>query len=130
MVFISSWFTVHESTFDSQSLLQMLRQFGDLHALLLPGVSVAHGDGLVFERLMVNGNAKRRAYLVLPRVELADAARVVVDGAHRGLQILLDSLRKRDELRLVLRERQHRDFYRRERGGEFWGGAVFVLVGS
>src|SRR3712207_6986376 len=38
------------------------------------------GDGLVFERLVVDRDAEGRADLVLPRVELADAARVVVDG--------------------------------------------------
>ncbi len=63
----------------------MLLQVGDFDALLFPGVAVADGDGFVFERLMVNRDAEGRSRLVLPRVEFADAACVVLDGAHRGL---------------------------------------------
>src|SRR5215213_8917267 len=37
-----------------QAALQVLAQVRDLDALLLPGVTVAHGDGLVFERLVVD----------------------------------------------------------------------------
>src|SRR5215212_1188437 len=77
--------TTAMSALDSQSLLQVVGQLGRLDALLPPRVAVADGDGLVFERLVIDGDAEGRADLVLPRVELADAARVVVDGAHRGL---------------------------------------------
>src|SRR5215218_1949161 len=104
---------------DSQTLPQILAQLGRLDALLIPGVAVADGDGLVFERLVIDGDAEGRADLVLPRVELADAARVVVDGAHRGLQLLLDVPRHRDDLGLVLRERQHGDLDGREFRVEF-----------
>src|SRR3954471_11160686 len=105
----------HSLRFTSQhSLSQVFRKLRSLDALLLPRVAVAHGDGLVFERLVVDGDAEGRAYLVLTRVELADAARVVVDGAHRGLKLRLYLPRQRDYLRLVLREREHGDFYRRE----------------
>src|ERR1700754_2087060 len=97
------------SSLQSHSLPQVFRKLRGFDALLLPSVAVADGDGLVFERLVVDGDAEGRAYLVLSRVELADAARVVVDGAHRGLQLLLDGLRHRDYLRLVLREREHRN---------------------
>ena len=48
---------------------------------LLPhGVAVADGHGPVLQALEVDGDAERRADLVLAAVELADGARVVVDG--------------------------------------------------
>src|ERR1700755_2218785 len=99
-----------------------------LDALLLPRVAVADGDGLVFERLVVDGDAEGRAYLVLPRVELAYAARVVVDGAHRRLRLALHVLRHRDDLGLVLRERQHGDLYGRELWVDFQYDARLALV--
>ncbi len=63
----------------------MIFEVGNLDSLLLPCVAVADGDGFVFKRLVIDGDAERRSDLVLPRVEFADAACVVLDGAHRGL---------------------------------------------
>src|SRR5829696_6963242 len=114
---------------DPQPLLQILAQLGRFDALLTPGVAVADGDGLVFERLVIDGDAEGRADLVLAGVELADAARVVVDGAHRGLQLLPDALRHRDDLGLVLREREHGDLDGRELWVQTQNHPLLALVG-
>ena len=45
----------------------MAGQIGDFHALLLPGVAITHGHGLVFQRLMVDGDAERCSDFVLSR---------------------------------------------------------------
>src|SRR5215208_3632132 len=114
---------------DPQPPLQILAQLGRFDALLTPGVAVADGDGLVFERLVVDGDAEGRADLVLARVELADAARVVVDGAHRGLQLRLDGLRHRDDLGLVLGQREHGDLDGRQLRVELEDDSLLALVG-
>src|SRR4051812_20776940 len=79
-------------------LLQNGGQFAMGGALLGHRVAIAHGDGAVLEALEIDGDAERGADLVLPAVELADGARVVVDGAQPlGLQLALDSARQLDE---------------------------------
>ena len=70
-----------------QSVPQIFGKRIDANAFLLPGVTVTNGDGVVFERLMVDGDAERSADLVLSGVEFADASGVVVNGAHRGLKV-------------------------------------------
>src|SRR5437764_737193 len=73
--------------------------------------SVMNGDLIIFERLMINGHAKRSADLVLPCVALSDIAAVVEEGAHssRGLQALLDPLGHFHDIRLVAGERNDGD---------------------
>ena len=44
---------------------------------LLHGIPVPHGDGLVLQGIEVDGDAQRRADLVLPAVALADLAGVL-----------------------------------------------------
>lgn len=46
-------------------------QVGDVDACLSHGVALAQGDGIVFERLMVDGDAEGRAYGILATVALA-----------------------------------------------------------
>lgn len=46
-------------------------QVGDVDACLSHGVALAQGDGIVFERLMVDGDAEGCAYGILATVALA-----------------------------------------------------------
>src|SRR5262245_49908469 len=60
---------------------------------LCPGVAVAHRDGLVGERLAVDGDAERRARLVHARVALPDALLgVVLAGPDAASQVVVDAL--------------------------------------
>ena len=63
-------------------LFQITFQHIDIHSLLLPSITVADGNGVVFERLVIDRNAERRTDFVLSSVEPADAAGVVVNGTH------------------------------------------------
>ena len=67
---------------------------------------------------MIDCDAERRADLVLAGVEFADAAGVVVNRAHRGLEVVFELLCKRDDLVVVLCERQDGDLYRGQFGRE------------
>src|SRR5205807_1719729 len=67
-------------------LEQVRREVRDLHPFLLPGIAIAHGNGFVFERLMIDGDAEWRADFILTRVQLSDTARVVVNRAHDWLE--------------------------------------------
>ena len=58
---------------------------------------------------MIDCDTERRPNLVLTRVELANAAGVVVHGTHHGLQRTLDGFGHTHDLRFVFGERQHRD---------------------
>src|SRR5689334_8308606 len=87
-------------------------QVGHGDADLLHGIAVPDGDGLILQRLEIDRDAKRRADLILPAIEFADAGGVVVDGAHLAgrLKRVLDALGEGDDLRFVLFERQDGDF--------------------
>src|SRR3954462_4434813 len=85
----------------------------DGHPLLGHAVALAHGDGLIMQRVEVDGHAERRADLVLAAVAPADGARVVevdvpVVAQHGG-----DVPRLRGEVR-VARQREHGDLHGRE----------------
>ena len=53
-------------------------QVGDVDACLSHGVALAQGDGIVFERLMVDGDAEGGADLVFPAIALADGTGFVI----------------------------------------------------
>ena len=86
---------------------------------------------------MIDGDAERRSDLVLPRVALSDIAAVVEHRPQpsRRLQVPLDPLRHLHHVRLVARQRNHRDLHRREirmqmQHGSFLAAFEFlVLVG-
>ena len=94
-------------------------QIRNLHALLFPGIAIAHGDSFVFQRLMIDGNTEGRADLVLPRVKLSDSAGVVVDRAQRRLQRTLDRLRQPTISGLFFASGKNRGFDRRQLGCSF-----------
>src|SRR5687767_3120079 len=82
----------------SESFHQMLLQIRDFNAFLFPGIAVAHCYRLVLQRLMVHRHTERRSNLILSRIELADATRIVIDSTQRRLQRLLDRLRQANNL--------------------------------
>ena len=90
----------------------------DRHALLRHRVAVAHRDRAVLERIDVDGDAPRRADLVLASIQLADRGRVVVDRHRVPLQVVLDAVAQLDDLGPLLEQRQDRDLVRREVGVE------------
>ena len=59
-------------------MAQLAREVGDGHADLGHGVALPDGDGGIVERVEVNGDAQRRADLVLSPVSPPDALGVVV----------------------------------------------------
>src|ERR1044072_278479 len=85
----------------------------DRDPLLGHAVALADGDRVVLQRVEVDGDAERRADLVLPAVAAADGARVVevdvpVVAQHGG-----DVARLRREIR-VAGQREHGHLDRRE----------------
>src|SRR5262249_20159966 len=66
----------------AQTLFQIPVQGVYRDTILEHRVAVANGDLIIFERLMIDGHAKRSADLVLPCVALSDIAAVVEKGAH------------------------------------------------
>ena len=66
-----------------QPLQQLVAQRRGRHAHLLERVAVAQRDGVVLHRLAVDGDAPRRADLVLAAVALADRAALVELGRHQ-----------------------------------------------
>src|SRR5882672_11420783 len=101
----------------AELLLERGHELGDRDAGLRHRVALADRDLLVLERLEVDGDAERRADLVLPPVAPPDGLRLVVRGHEVGPQRRRDLARERREL-LVLRERQDRHLVRRELLGE------------
>src|SRR5207247_10873900 len=77
----------------SQTLFQIAVQGVYRDTILEHRIAVANGDLIIFERLMINGHAKRSADLVLPCVALSDIDAVVEVGAHSclGVQAVLAS---------------------------------------
>src|SRR3989344_7828958 len=53
-------------------------QFTDFNSFLLHGIPVADGDGVVFEGIEINGQAKNRADFILPAIPASNGARLVV----------------------------------------------------
>ena len=99
-----------------QALVEQLAHAADRHAHLLERVAVAHRDGVVLERLVVDRDRPGRADLVLAAVAAADrAARVELDlevraqlGGERGGALALRGV--------VAEQRQDRRLDRRDRG--------------
>ena len=77
---------------------------------------------------MIHGHAERRADFVLPRVELADTASVVIDGAHDRLQRTLDRFGHPDDFGFVLGQRENGDFNWRHRVMKFENDARLAFV--
>ena len=82
-----------------------LKQVGDGNTHLFGAVAVAHGHGVVLERVEVDGDAPRCAHLVLASVALADALGDVVVAHEVGLERLEHLAGQRLE-RVLLRQRQ------------------------
>src|SRR5207302_11412628 len=80
------------------------------------GAAMANSDLMVFQRLVVNCYAERRADLILPRITFADIAAVVEERSHAPgrLQALLDALGHLDHVGLVARQWNDGNLYRRE----------------
>src|SRR5512132_2408292 len=80
-----------------EARVERLREGGDGDPLLGQRVAVAERDGVVLERLVIDGDAVGRADLVLAAVPLADRAAVVVLALQRG------ALERRVDLSRALR---------------------------
>ncbi len=63
-------------------------EVGDVDAGLFHGVAVAQGDGVVFQGLVVDGDAERCADCILTAVALADGILFVVVGGEVKLEII------------------------------------------
>src|SRR5712691_6764567 len=55
-----------------QALPHLLSNACQRHARLLERITVAQGDGLILQRLPIDGETVRRADLILPRIPAAD----------------------------------------------------------
>src|SRR5579885_553672 len=73
-----------------------------VNADLRHAVALADGNGLVVQRLEVDGDAERRTYLVLATIAPPDVGDVVVLRHHNALQLLVEALRRLKQFRLVL----------------------------
>src|SRR6266498_2885087 len=65
-----------------QSLLQISFKLRDLYAFLFPRIAIAHRHRFILERLMIHGDAERRANLVLTRVEFSNASGIIINSAY------------------------------------------------
>ena len=106
----------------------MLLEIRNFNPLLLPGIAIANRDCFVFQRLVVHRHTERRSDLVLSRVEFSDPAGIVINSAQSWLQLALDRLCHRDNLRFVFRQRQNRSFNWRQRGMELQYHPHLALV--
>ena len=72
-----------------QPFFQISFQRIDGDAILQHRVAMADGHLLIFERLVIDRDAERRADFILPRIALSDIAAVVEQRAQpaRGLQV-------------------------------------------
>ena len=70
----------------AQPLSQFLHDAIQGHAPLLGGITLAQGHRLVLERLPVDGEAERRAGLVLAAIAAADGPLVVVEDVEVGFE--------------------------------------------
>src|SRR5215207_6530122 len=106
--------------------LELAGQRVDRDPLLRERVAVAQGDRLVLERLVIDGDAERRADLVLAAVALADRAALVVLALHpRALERGVDLARDLGVAGLA-QQRQHGDLDRRDRRVELEHGALLA----
>src|SRR5690606_37591004 len=96
----------------AEAPLQLRPDLLGRQAELLERVAVAAGHRAVLHRLVVDGDAPRRADLVLAAVALADRAARVVLGRHPLAQVLVDRPRPL-RLAVLVDEREHRDLDRR-----------------
>ena len=106
-------------------------QLGNRDADLLHGVAVADGHGmvrrgrLVAHGLEVDGDAVRRADLVLAAITLADGTGIVEIDHEFLLQVMVDFLGSRGEL---LRQRQDGRLVRRKGRVQMQDGADVVVA--
>ena len=97
-----------------QPLPQRIHQSLNRHTHLRHGVALSDRDGLIFfDRLEIDGDAQRRADLVLAAVAPADALRIVVLDEPMLAQLRCNVARRRRQL-LVSAQWQHRHFHRRQ----------------
>src|SRR4051794_11098052 len=75
--FFSSCLCGYSSTVNSP--FHYASDFVDPDPLLLERVAIADGDGLILQRLAIDGDAVRRADFVLPAVAAADGGLLVVE---------------------------------------------------
>jgi hypothetical protein len=85
------------------------------NAFLLHRIAVTDSHRAVGERIEIDGNAYRRADLVLAAVALPDVAVVIELASHMRFECVEDAARFLDELRLVLKKRKDRSLDRCER---------------
>src|SRR3954463_14180396 len=101
-----------------EARVQLAGERRDGDPLLRERVAVAQRDGVVLERLVVDGDAVGRADLVLPAVALADRAALVVLALEPGALERRVDLARALRMALLAQQREHRDLDRRERGVE------------
>lgn len=101
-------------------------EVADGDALLFHRVAVAEGDGVVFEGIEVDGDAKRGAEFVLAAVPFADGARFVVLAVPEGLEGGKDGLGFFGE-GLFFHEGENGHFDGGDAGGEVEHGAHFAV---
>src|SRR4030042_3336779 len=73
-----------------QLVAEIGAELGGSDADLVHAVALADGDGLVLEGLAVDGDAERRAGLVLSAGAPADRALLLVEAVESALQIVVD----------------------------------------
>src|SRR5690606_27287517 len=68
-----------KNPFEAGFVGQPGRKLPDWNPFLLSRISVADGNGIVFQRLVVDSYAKRRADKILPRIAFADGGSILID---------------------------------------------------
>lgn len=99
------------------AVVDNLVEVGDSYALLLHRIAMAQGDGVVFERLMVDGDAVRCSDGVLTAVAFADRVFLVVAGREIELEVV-DNLAGLFGKPVFADKRKNRAFHRGERFGK------------
>src|SRR3954454_7430978 len=90
-----------------EALVQLVGERFDRDPLLAQRVAVAQGDGVVLERLVVDGHAVGRADLVLAAVALADRPALVVLALQAGALERRVDLARALGVALLAQEREH-----------------------
>src|SRR3954453_18971801 len=101
-----------------EARVELVGKGGDGDPLLGQRVAVAEGDGVVLERLVVDGDAVRRADLVLAAVALADRAALVVLALEAGALERRVDLPRALRVALLAQQREHGPLARAGAGGE------------
>src|SRR5262245_26490967 len=97
-------------------LHEEISEVGDCYSLLAHRVAVSHSDSIFqlrlffTERLEIDCDTERRSDFVLAPVEFTDRTGVIVNSAHRWLQVAPDLPGDFDDPRLLLHERKNSDF--------------------